>query len=415
MKFSKIVSLSIAVACIAFAADCSAQIFGRRVVRQEPACTGPNCQPVVVDPVYLPPIVQSPVVPEQVKTSEAEEVQIAQTAVAKTPHVRCIFNGSCGSGTICGVDGRGAYVLTNAHVVGTQIGRVATVDCVTDQGTRRVRGRIVMSGYSDRTMVDFAILHCEGLTSERYMPLLKGQPEAAPYGTTGSPRCVWPQVVKDFRDPRNYGDGLITGLPDAIGGQSGSAIYNSNGQQIALLTWSIGGRCAGQKTAKLWQVAQQRNVNLADPRPEGLVEVQEGPRPQTDSGIFGECELVAEAIDRPETESGCHGFPVAFPATNREKIGALANGVQNIVGSAMAELPIWYEPPKPGQPTPPTPNEPKPDEDDCYKLTPDEWELIEFLRKQSEERGIGNRSIDWMKLLPLILEIIRIIQEGRGK
>jgi hypothetical protein len=425
------------------AIDCCGQIFRGRLNRvepthQQPICSGPNCVgPTCVGPNCAPPIIGSesiavnpiysdpqPIIKTEVKAEAG--IEEVSTATAKTPHVRCIYNGSCGSGTICGKDGRGAYVVTNAHVVGTAIGRVASVDIVSTSGsTQRIKGRIVMSGYSDRTMVDFAIMHCEGLTSERYMPLLKSQPEGAPYGTTGSPRCVWPQVVKAFNDPRNYGDGLITGTPDAIGGQSGSAIYNSNGQQIALLTWSISGRCAGQKTSKLWQVAQTRNVEVADVRPPELREVSDNPnRPETQVGVFGEMASLEPIIsNRPETKQGVFGNVAAAIDQDstmtlqqrNAKIGRLESGVQNVVGSAMAELPIWYDPNQPTDPTDPT----DPQDPDCHKLTDKEWELIQFLREQAKESGIrdGAKERDWLtvliKLMPLILEMIKAIQESK--
>lgn len=283
--------------------------------------------------------------------------------VADTPHVRCIYNGSCGSGTICGANANGAYVVTNAHVVGTAIGRTVSVDIVVDGAQRRINGRTVMAGYSSSRMVDFSIVFCQGLTSKRYMPMLKTEPTGQPYGTRGSPRCVWPQVTKEFNDPRNYGDGLITGTPNAIGGQSGSAIYNAAGQQIALLTWSINGRCAGQKTSKLWQVAQSRNVMLADPRPEGLEEVcddqPEGTRPETRDGVFGSLAEVSEQTGpRPVTE----------------------NVIASITGSDMEELPIWYEP----NTDPPT--EPGECPPGCMRLTDKEKALIEFIRAQAAQQ-----------------------------
>lgn len=274
--------------------------------------------------------------------------------VADTPHVRCIYNGSCGSGTICGASANGAYVVTNAHVVGTAIGRAVTVDIVENGNQRRIGGKTVMAGYSNSRMVDFSIVFCEGLTCKRYMPMLKTEPNNGPFGTTGSPRCVWPQVKKEFNDPRNYGDGLITGTPNAIGGQSGSAIYNSSGQQIALLTWSINGRCAGQKTSKLWQVAQSRNVLLADPRPEGLEEVGDTQtRPETAEGVFGQLSELGEG-NRPVTE----------------------NVIASVANSDMEDLPIWYTP---DSPPPPPPGDCPPG---CMKLTDKEIALIEFLRAQ---------------------------------
>lgn len=336
--------------------------------------------------------------------------------VAASPHVRCMINGSCGSGTICGADARGAYVVTNAHVTGTQIGRSVMVDVImpgsSASGTR-VNGRIVMSGYSDSRMVDFAIVFVEGLSSQRYMPMLKVEPQKPPYGTTGSPRCVWPLVVKQFNDPRNYGQGLITGTPNAIGGQSGSAIYNSKKQQIALLTWSINGRCAGQKTSKLWDVARSRNVQLADVRPEGLVELadEQSNRPVCEEGVFGEANAVFGADDQP-----CCG-DVANEVASDEEDGlpykhvrpVTENLLASMAGSDMEDLPIWVGPGT----TPPTDPKP-PTKPDCMDVSPEERALIEFIRNQASQTGARERAIDWMKLIPLILQIIQIIAEGRA-
>ena len=324
--------------------------------------------------------------------------------VADVPHVRCIAGNSCGSGTICGADSDGAYIVTNAHVTGTALGRQVSVDCVVGSGTQRVSGRTVMTGYSDARMVDFSIVFVEGLSSKRYMPMLKAEPDNQPYATTGSPKCVWPQVPKQFTNVQNYGDGLITGLPNAIGGQSGSAIFNAKGQQIALLTWSMNGRCAGQKTLKLWQVASQRNVQLADPRPVELRELGdcEFGRPATANGVFGDCVLIERAGEnyRPVCE----------------------NTIANVVGSAMEDLPIWVAPgdvpqpePDPIPDCPPCPECPKcPDAGDCVKLTPNEAALIEFLRAQKTGLRDGQSvAYDWVKIMQLIMQLIQAIQEGR--
>jgi len=352
---------------------------------------------------------------------------IAENAAteADNPHVRCIISGSCGSGTICGADARGAYVMTNAHVVGTQIGRVVSIDLVASGATRRVSGRTVMAGYSNSRMVDFAIVFVEGLSSKRYMPMLKTEPESQPFRTTGSPRCVWPLVTKNFDQPRNYGDGLITGSPNAIGGQSGSAIYNADGRQIALLTWSIAGRCAGQKTAKLWQVATQRDVSLADPRPDGLMEVQEGTaRPQTDEGIFGSAPVFTEPASEPEECSECgDGEAGTDDLTGVYQRPITENLIANVVSEQMEDLPIWYVPggvgPKPEPEPEPDPDCPPEDcPPGCMKLSPNEIALIEFIRQQETGEGlIGGRekAMDWIKLFALIMEIIKIILEGRAQ
>jgi hypothetical protein len=425
MKVEKLVLGLVAVTMMAMVlvtADATAQIFGRRVVQrqQQPVCNGPECQQqlaaesVVLQSEFLsqfPGPVQSvtlPANPVPVQMSDVlpEGISQASKAVADGPHCRCIVNGSCGSGTICGADSSGAYVVSNAHVWGTQIGKTVNVDIVSEGATKRLQGRIVFSGYSNSRMVDFAIAKVEGLTSKTYMPMVKTEPADGPYGTRGSPKCVWPQVTKAFNDPRNYGQGLITGSPDAIGGQSGSAIYNSKGQQIALLTWSINGRCAGQKTSLLWQVATQRNVMLADERPTDLMELAYGPRPETIEGIHGDCPRVVSG--RPETVEGIHG---AIEVSDNK----FRPITENVIASqaSMQDLPIWFDP------TDPPADPVDPPAGDCHKLTDKEWELIQFLRKQNEEAGFGDRikDRDWatliLKWLPLILELIKDIQENR--
>lgn len=357
------------------------------------------CGPLFAQQVCPPGTVCE--MPPMVVIAQAAQPAEVVSVVADSPHVRCMINGSCGSGTICGSDGNGSYVVTNAHVTGTALGKSVIVDVIVGNGGKRTNGRTVMTGYSDSRMVDFSIVFVEGLSSKRYMPMLKTEPSAAPYETIGSPKCVWPLVRKAFNSPRNYADGLITGSPNAIGGQSGSAIYNTQGQQIALLTWSISGRCAGQKTAKLWQVATERNLQLAELRPEGLSELADGPgdgdRPETTEGIQGCCGLFEMADDSPTYEH-------VRPDTKSQ--------LAFVVGNAMEDLPIWVGPPKP-------PVEP-PGNGDCMEVSAKERELIEFLRAQmGEETGLigggpNQRAIDYVKLIGLIMEIIRLIQEGRA-
>lgn len=339
--------------------------------------------------------------------STPEGIEEVASAVADGPHTRALVSGSCGSGTICGADEGGAYVVSNAHVWGTQIGKQVTIDIVADGQTKRLTGRIVFAGYSNSRMVDFAIAKFDGLTSKRYMPMLKTEPAGEPFSTTGSPRCVWPLVTKSFGDPRSYGQGLITGQPDAIGGQSGSAIYNSTGQQIALLTWSINGRCAGQKTSKLWEVATQRNVLLADVRPEGLQELGSpmDARPETQEGVFGELPSVLEdkAAERAD-DAAIEGVVGQYVRPHTDDV------IASTVSTSMEDMPIWYTP---GQPDPTPDPEPDPGTGDCYKLTDKEWDLIQFLRaQQAETSRFGDflKGIDWVALFKQIMEIMKLIQ-----
>lgn len=370
-------------------------------------CPGVGCE-IVVSPTITYSELSAPA-----------GVEVVSTAIADGPHTRALVSGSCGSGTICGADAGGAFVVSNAHVWGTSIGKQVTIDIVAGGQTKRLTGRTVFAGYSNSRMVDFCIAYFEGLSSKRYMPMVKTEPEKQPFSTTGSPRCVWPLVTKQFNDPRNYGDGLITGTPDAIGGQSGSAIYDSEGHQIALLTWSINGRCAGQKTSKLWQVATQRDVNLADLRPEGLRELSEpAVRPKCEEGIFGELPQCFIGDFRPETAEGIFGeLPaLAIAETAGDDPDTIAvvgprvrpmteDVIASQLNTAMAEMPIWFEP---GSPDP----TPDPGTGDCHKLTDKEWALIQFIRAQESEAAFGDalRNIDWVKLAKTIIEIIKLFQ-----
>ena len=388
-----------------------AQLFRFRVTQSQ-ACYGADCIPQVGAVASQPALVP---------LSTPEGIEEVSSAVADGPHTRALVSGSCGSGTICGADASGGYVVSNAHVWGTQIGKRVTIDIVSGGQTRRLSGNIVFAGYSNSRMVDFAIAKFEGLTSQRYMPMFKSEPANPPYGTTGSPRCVWPLVTKQFNDPRNYGQGLITGLPDAIGGQSGSAIYNSTGQQIALLTWSINGRCAGQKTSKLWEVASQRNVLLADPRPEGLVELCGNPqeRPETEEGIFGELPSILAEEPRQHPDGAFHEESGEESSGALDLVGPRVRPVtENVIASqlnaTMNDMPIWYNPsPKPPVEEPKPDPKPEPDGDcDCYRLNAKEWALIQFLRAQQSEKGrFGDflSRVDWAELMKQIMELIKLI------
>jgi hypothetical protein len=229
------------------------------------------------------------------------------------------------------------------------------------------------------------------------MPMIKTEPNNPPYTTTGSPRCVWPQVLKNFNDPRNYGDGLITGSPDAIGGQSGSAINNSAGQQIALLTWSINGRCAGQKTSKLWQVASTRDVLLADERPVGLMELSDNPAVCED-GIFG--ELPGVVMNKPVCQEGIFGEVQSGSRPLTENV------IASSAAANMQTMPIWVD--DSVKPPPPPPGDCP---EGCYKLSKQEFELIEFIRRQ--ETKDGERSIPWAQIIAKILELIQLFQAGK--
>ena len=72
-----------------------------------------------------------------------------------------ISNGNaCGSGSLVGIRDGKSLVLTNAHVAGSRIGHV--VKCTFPfKNNKQVRARVIMAGYSDRVMMDWAVLECD--------------------------------------------------------------------------------------------------------------------------------------------------------------------------------------------------------------------------------------------------------------
>jgi hypothetical protein len=178
---------------------------------------------------------------------------------------------------------------------------------------------------------------------------------------------------------------LIRGLPDAIPGQSGSGIYNAEGNAIALLAWSWGGYCAGQQTHWLWRIATERSLADVPARPPGLEEVSSTPEDA--------------AFIRPITE----------------------DGIFNLVDSRLAQLPIWLVPaipdpqpqPEPCPKSPECPECPEVCPPDYMKVTDNERALIEFIRsQQSETSRFGEflRTIDWVALTRQVIEIIKLFQ-----
>jgi len=334
------------------------------------------------------------------------DFQTTELPVADSPTVRVRISGSCGSGFIAGADSSSAYIVTNAHVVGTLIGREVTIDILSGGQMRSMRGRVILSMYHSQRLIDAAVVRVDSLKSARYMPMVREAPSKRPFGTRGAPRCVWPLVTKPFDQVIiSSSSPLIRGLPDAIPGQSGSGIYDADGNAIALLAWSWGGYCAGQQTHWLWKVATERSLLSVPPRPIGLQEVSEGPeeaayvRPVTEDGIF------FEASDQCP-DSNCSVRPLT------------EDGIFSLVDSRLAQLPIWFVPggPKPEpepDPCPDCPPCPEVCPPDYHQLTDKEWALIEFIRsQQSETSRFGEflRNIDWVALTKQFIEIIKLFR-----
>lgn len=271
-----------------------------------------------------------------------------QGVVADDAAVRVVLGNVCGSGSIAGFDGEAGYVVTNAHVVGTSVGREASVDCVLGGGRRTLKGIVIWAGFSAERLLDAAVVRVPGLSCKRARPMRVQGAASGDLGSIGSPRCVWPLVRSRFDSPVVSEDSpLLRGSPDAIGGQSGSSIFDADGVGFGLLTWSWGGRSAGQQTSWLWRLGDASAFLLVPARPPGLVEV--GGRMPTEDGIF-----------------------------------ALAS-------VSLRDLPIWLV----SVPPPPPPG--------CHVLTEGEWAIVQLIRQQGSDV-----SVDWARVIRLVLELLSL-------
>ena len=208
---------------------------------------------------------------------------------------RIINANSCGSGTYCG-DG---YILTNAHVAGTKIGRQVQVDV--ESLDRRITATVVRAAYSDAVIADWALLKCEHLDIEPVY-LSKKPPSGTSFYTKGFPRCQ-PMTSGDVNLHRIISNGVALWTPDAIGGQSGSGVFSDLDNFVKFLltwSWSDGGRRygAGQLTSEIYK--QNRATQLSGfVKPDGLVEL-------VDYDMTGINMLAVH--DDPVVEDGLFGF-----------------------------------------------------------------------------------------------------------
>lgn len=198
--------------------------------------------------------------------------------------VRIINGNVCGSGTVCGSDTVSTYILTNAHVAGTAIGRVMTVRQNTPSGDVEYNASVLVAAYSDVAITDWAILKTPKRSSPEWK-LSKTDPVDVNYVTCGAPRCVWPLVCGSVKSINvGHGTSPWTWSPDAIGGQSGSSVRNERGA-FGLLTWSWSGKGAGQLTSTIYRQLSEKSID-APHRPIGMREVQTADRHETSVGFF---------------------------------------------------------------------------------------------------------------------------------
>lgn len=234
----------------------------------------------------------------------AQKLATAQKAgPASRAAVRVTAGNSCGSGSVCGFYRDGSLILTNAHVVGTRVGRQVNIRAEVDGRTQEFTGQVIQAAYSDSDLTDWAVVYAEGFKSIEPVLLSKEKPTGAHY-TRGSPRCVWPQtgtpvITADIADNST----LWRWRPNSIGGQSGSGVWSvEDDLQYGLLTWSWGGLGAGQQTSEIYRQARERTTKGA-PRPAGLRPVIE-PDVVCEAGFFSQSDIVDLPIWAGEGNDG---------------------------------------------------------------------------------------------------------------
>lgn len=403
-KYCAVVALLLSVVFGPFAYS---QIFGGRfrARRAQFQCPGPNCvQAPVYSNIVLPGEVVTPApvssvfqqVESNVNPVEDLSQQIESDRPSERAAVRVRAGNSCGSGSVCGRFEGGSLILTNAHVVGTRVGRTVGIDCVIDGVDRSYDAKVIMAAYSDRTLTDWAVLSCDGLTEIEPVSLSKEKPTGRHY-TRGSPRCVWPLRSTDIVTAEvSDGSPLWRWRPNSIGGQSGSGVWSyDNHHCYGLLTWSWGGLGAGQQTSEIYRQAAERTT-AGEPRIDGLEEVwPRSPDVIVENGFYAE-----QGID---------------------------------------DLPIWWN----GKDDDDQGDDDQ-DDGEELKLSAKEVELIKELRKRSKEAGVDHvkalqiilgsgvgqvdnsdegrllkrlrdrakeRNIDFLKLIELILQIIELFRD----
>jgi hypothetical protein len=222
--------------------------------------------------------------------------QFEETNYQRTPYgpssasiCRVINGNSCGSGTIVGFRDGKTLVLTNAHVAGTTIGRTVTCQ-FPNLANRRVNAKVIMAAYSDRVMMDWAVLEIAEVLALPATKLSKKVPTGEHY-TGGYPRCEGPFYQKLVTRQFTHNGTVWRWQPISIGGQSGSGVHSfADHLYYGLLTWSWGGDGAGQTTRSIWlQYSQRAAIGFL--RPEGLIELADNRAEGLESGFFQEASI----------------------------------------------------------------------------------------------------------------------------
>lgn len=261
---------------------------------------------------------------EPLTEAEIEQLNFVPNPLGPSSRGCCkVSNGnSCGSGSLVGVSNNGkSLVLTNAHVAGTRVGHVVVCE-FPFANNQRVNARVVMAGYSDRVMMDWAVLELDQHVSALPHVKLANSAPTGDHYSAGYPRCRGPFFSQLKTQQITHNGTVWRWQPDAIGGQSGSGVHSlANHLQYGLLTWSWGGDGAGQTCRSIWfQYANRAAVGF--PRPDGLVELCERAA-NLEEGFFAEANITTLPIwahlddqptPGPDKPEGCTEFAKAVLA-----------------------------------------------------------------------------------------------------
>lgn len=206
---------------------------------------------------------------------------------------KVVFGNSCGSGSLVGTRNGKSLLLTNAHVAGSQPGRTGRV-WFPFWDNQPKNAKIIMAAYSDRVMMDWAVLELDSLVPLPHIKLSLTAPSGEHY-TGGYPRCQGPLFQRLVTRDIIHSGTVWRWNPNAIGGQSGSGVHSfTDHLQRGLLTWSWGGLGAGQTTRSIWLQYSTRG-EIGFRRPEGLIELSDV-NPELESGFFYESNITTLPI-----------------------------------------------------------------------------------------------------------------------
>lgn len=254
--------------------------------------------------------------------SNAQDNSFDETAFAREPLgpssrscCKVSNRNSCGSGSHVGIRDGKSLILTNAHVAGSRLGH--TVVCEFPfLGRKRFNARVVMAAYSDRIMMDWAVLEIDQVVDLPVVKLANKRPSGEHY-TGGYPRCQGPYFQKLTTRQITHSGTVWRWQPNSIGGQSGSGVHSlQDNLQYGLLTWSWGGDGAGQTASSIWfQYANRAAVGFE--RPEGLIELADNRAEGLENGFFQETNITTLPIwdhlddgtePDPDPPEGCKAF-----------------------------------------------------------------------------------------------------------